>query len=168
MRVSRFLLGGLALFTAALPAQTRKANVLLLIADDLGVDYVNCYKEGANPAKTPTIDGLAARGVMFRNVWAYPLCSPTRAALMTGRYGFRTGIGHLVMGGRGGLGGRGGRGGRGARAPGSSDLTKELTLQPFNHWAAIPFNFILEGVALIAKPLSLSLRLFGNLFAAIR
>jgi F-type H+-transporting ATPase subunit a len=44
-------------------------------------------------------------------------------------------------------------------------FTKELTLQPFNHWAAIPFNFILEGVALIAKPLSLSLRLFGNLFA---
>jgi F-type H+-transporting ATPase subunit a len=51
------------------------------------------------------------------------------------------------------------------KSKGVIGFTKELTLQPFNHWAAIPFNFILEGVALIAKPLSLSLRLFGNLFA---
>jgi F-type H+-transporting ATPase subunit a len=48
---------------------------------------------------------------------------------------------------------------------GFGGFTKELTLQPFNHWAAIPFNFALEGVALLAKPLSLSLRLFGNLYA---
>jgi F-type H+-transporting ATPase subunit a len=48
---------------------------------------------------------------------------------------------------------------------GGIGFLKELTLQPFNHWAAIPFNFILEGVALIAKPLSLSLRLFGNMYA---
>ena len=51
------------------------------------------------------------------------------------------------------------------KSKGVIGFTKELTLQPFNHRAAIPFNFILEGVALIAKPLSLSLRLFGNLFA---
>ena len=44
-------------------------------------------------------------------------------------------------------------------------FTKELILQPFNHWAAVPFNFALEGVSLIAKPVSLSLRLFGNLYA---
>jgi F-type H+-transporting ATPase subunit a len=48
---------------------------------------------------------------------------------------------------------------------GFGGFTRELTLQPFNHWAAIPFNFLLEGVALIAKPISLSLRLFGNLYA---
>jgi len=48
---------------------------------------------------------------------------------------------------------------------GIGGFTKELTLQPFNHWAAVPFNFALEGVSLIAKPLSLSLRLFGNLYA---
>ena len=51
------------------------------------------------------------------------------------------------------------------RIKGIGGFTKELTLQPFNHWAAIPFNFVLEGVALIAKPISLSLRLFGNLYA---
>jgi F-type H+-transporting ATPase subunit a len=51
------------------------------------------------------------------------------------------------------------------KAKGVMGFTKELTLQPFNHPVAIPFNLILEGVALLAKPLSLSLRLFGNLFA---
>jgi F-type H+-transporting ATPase subunit a len=48
---------------------------------------------------------------------------------------------------------------------GIGGFTKELTLTPFNHWAAIPFNLILEGVSLIAKPISLSLRLFGNMYA---
>ncbi|MGD8976485.1 MAG: F0F1 ATP synthase subunit A [Gammaproteobacteria bacterium] len=48
---------------------------------------------------------------------------------------------------------------------GVGGFIKDYTLQPINHWAAIPFNLILEGVALLAKPLSLSLRLFGNLFA---
>lgn len=48
---------------------------------------------------------------------------------------------------------------------GFGGFTKELTLQPFNHWAAIPFNLVLEGVSLLAKPISLSLRLFGNLYA---
>jgi F-type H+-transporting ATPase subunit a len=48
---------------------------------------------------------------------------------------------------------------------GFGGFTKELTLTPFNHWAAIPFNFALEGVSLVAKPVSLSLRLFGNLYA---
>jgi F-type H+-transporting ATPase subunit a len=51
------------------------------------------------------------------------------------------------------------------KAKGVSGFVKELTLQPFNHPIAIPFNLVLEGVALLAKPLSLSLRLFGNLFA---
>lgn len=48
---------------------------------------------------------------------------------------------------------------------GLKSFTKELTLQPFNHPVMIPFNFILEGVGLIAKPISLALRLFGNLYA---
>lgn len=48
---------------------------------------------------------------------------------------------------------------------GPKTFIKELTLQPFNHPVFIPFNFILEFVGLIAKPISLSLRLFGNLYA---
>jgi F-type H+-transporting ATPase subunit a len=43
---------------------------------------------------------------------------------------------------------------------------RELTLQPFNHWAFIPFNIFIEVVGLLAKPFSLGLRLFGNLYAA--
>lgn len=44
-------------------------------------------------------------------------------------------------------------------------FAKELTLQPFNHWAFIPINLVLEGVTLISKPVSLGLRLFGNMYA---
>lgn len=72
-------------------------NVLLLIADDLGVGDVGVYTTGPNavpgtPPPTPNIDGLAASGVLFREAWSAPVCSPTRAALVTGRYGFRTGV----------------------------------------------------------------------------
>jgi F-type H+-transporting ATPase subunit a len=48
---------------------------------------------------------------------------------------------------------------------GIGGFTKELALNPFNHWALIPVNLVLELSALIAKPVSLSLRLFGNMYA---
>ncbi|WP_018982205.1 F0F1 ATP synthase subunit A [Salinimonas chungwhensis] len=48
---------------------------------------------------------------------------------------------------------------------GIGGFTKELTMQPFNHWAFIPVNFVLETVTLLARPFSLALRLFGNLYA---
>jgi len=51
------------------------------------------------------------------------------------------------------------------KVKGPKSFIKELTLQPFNHPLMIPFNFILEGVGLLAKPISLALRLFGNLYA---
>lgn len=51
------------------------------------------------------------------------------------------------------------------KVKGISGFTKELTLQPFNHWLFIPINLLLEGVTLLSKPVSLSLRLFGNLYA---
>ncbi|QSX33664.1 F0F1 ATP synthase subunit A [Shewanella avicenniae] len=51
------------------------------------------------------------------------------------------------------------------KVKGVSGFVKELTLQPFNHWAMIPVNFLLESVTLLAKPISLALRLFGNLYA---
>jgi F-type H+-transporting ATPase subunit a len=50
------------------------------------------------------------------------------------------------------------------KVKGLSGFVGELTLQPFGKWM-LPFNFLLEGVALIAKPISLGLRLFGNLYA---
>lgn len=51
------------------------------------------------------------------------------------------------------------------KVKGVGTFLKELTLQPFNHPIAIPFNLLIEGVALLAKPISLSLRLFGNMYA---
>lgn len=51
------------------------------------------------------------------------------------------------------------------KVKGIKGFTKELTLQPFNHPVMIPFNLLLELVGLLAKPVSLSLRLFGNLYA---
>ena len=48
---------------------------------------------------------------------------------------------------------------------GFTGFVKELTLHPFNHPVFIPFNFVLESISLLSKPLSLGLRLFGNMFA---
>ena len=48
---------------------------------------------------------------------------------------------------------------------GVKGFVKSLTLHPFNHWLFIPINFILEGVSLLSKPVSLGLRLFGNMYA---
>ena len=48
---------------------------------------------------------------------------------------------------------------------GLSGFVKELTLTPFNHWAFVPINLLLETVTLISKPISLGLRLFGNMYA---
>jgi len=78
-------------------AAAAQENVLLVLLDDVGVDMVGCYDEGPVPATTPVIDGLAQDGVLFRNAWANPCCSPTRATILTGRYGFRTGIGFVVQ-----------------------------------------------------------------------
>lgn len=71
-------------------------NIVLLLADDFGVDLMPAFGEGANLPCTPNLDALAASGLLFRNAWASPMCSPARAAILTGRHGFRTGIGQPV------------------------------------------------------------------------
>jgi arylsulfatase A-like enzyme len=71
-------------------------NVLLIVADDLGTDKISSYGESPSSPRTPNIDALAAAGVRFQNAYANPICSPTRAALLTGRYARRTGMGAIV------------------------------------------------------------------------
>ena len=83
---------------AAKPAQGRRPNIILIMADDLGREGLSCY--GSLSYKTPNLDALAAGGIRFANAYSTPLCSPSRAAIMTGRYGFRTGWNQLI--GRGG------------------------------------------------------------------
>lgn len=83
----------------ALPAQASN-NVLLIIADDFGVDACRLYNtaSGAQLAPMPNLDNLAASGVKFTNAYACPLCSPTRSAVLTGRHGSRTGTANVVGG----------------------------------------------------------------------
>jgi arylsulfatase A-like enzyme len=71
-------------------------NFLVIVLDDIGIEALSAYGEGQIPAPTPNIDALAAGGVLFRYAYGNPFCSPTRATLQTGRFGFRTGIGNLV------------------------------------------------------------------------
>ena len=66
-----------------------RPNIIFILADDLGLDGVGCY--GSDKHKTPNIDKLAASGTRFETCYAAPLCGPSRALLMTGRYAFRTG-----------------------------------------------------------------------------
>jgi arylsulfatase A-like enzyme len=93
MRPGRLLLSCLLPLLLCAAAAAQQPNVLLIIADDLGVDRVGAYATVPDPGHTPRIDALAAQGILFRNAYANPVCSPTRATLLTGRYGFRTGIG---------------------------------------------------------------------------
>lgn len=74
---------------AAADAKASKPpNFVLLMADDCSAREFGCY--GHTEHKTPNLDTLAKTGVMFRTCWASPICSPSRAEIMTGRYGFRT------------------------------------------------------------------------------
>ena len=87
------------LFTGLLHAA--QPNILLIIADDYGADSSSLYNStnrGASLPPTPNIAALATNGVVFRNAYANPICSPTRACLITGRHGFRTGIGDVILG----------------------------------------------------------------------
>lgn len=75
---------------------TAAPNILLIIGDDMGVETLASYGIGENPPSTAALDELAREGVRFTNVWSQPSCSPTRATMITGRYGFRTGVGLAV------------------------------------------------------------------------
>ncbi len=71
-------------------------NVLVVVLDDLGIDNFSFPPFGWNAAPLapdlPVLAAIAAQGVSFRNFWATPECSPSRAAMLTGRHGFRTGV----------------------------------------------------------------------------
>jgi arylsulfatase A-like enzyme len=71
-------------------------NVLLILGDDMGVETLSAYGLGETAPTTATLDNIAQEGVLFKNFWSQPVCSPTRSTIMTGRYGFRTGVGMAV------------------------------------------------------------------------
>lgn len=70
-------------------------NVLLIIADDLGAEATSLYPElkgNSGQVPIPNIEALAHDGLVFDNAWASPVCSPTRGTIVSGQYGFRTGV----------------------------------------------------------------------------
>lgn len=71
-------------------------NILLVVLDDAGAEQFKALGQGFFYAQQPTLDFLFANGVAIRNGFTYPICSPTRATFLTGRFGFRTGIGDIV------------------------------------------------------------------------
>lgn len=87
------------LFSMAAPALAQRRplpNVVLIYADDLGFGDLGCY--GHPTIRTPNLDRLAAEGSRFTQFYsAAPLCSPSRAALLTGRYPVRSGINFVLF-----------------------------------------------------------------------
>ena len=81
---------------AALQGAGDRPNILVVVLDDLGIDQMAFPPFGWNAApeapSMPVLAEIAAKGVSFRNFWATPECSPSRAAMLTGRHSFRTGV----------------------------------------------------------------------------
>ena len=90
--MAAFCLGFVLLATAA---AVDKPNVIYIVADDLGWKDVGF--NGCTDIKTPNIDALATGGAKFTQFYVQPMCTPTRAALMTGRYPFRYGLQTAVI-----------------------------------------------------------------------
>jgi arylsulfatase A-like enzyme len=85
--------------TGALPASGAdpvRPNVVLVMTDDQGYGDLGCH--GNRVVRTPNIDRLHGGSVRLTNFHVDPTCSPTRSALMTGRYSSRVGVWHTVMG----------------------------------------------------------------------
>src|SRR5664279_4592818 len=81
---------------AALPAAPpRPPNIVMIYADDLGYGDLGCY---GSKIRTPNLDRMAAEGMRFTQFYsANPVCSPSRAALLTGRYPTRTGVPNVIF-----------------------------------------------------------------------
>jgi len=76
---------------AAEPKATKRPNIIIILADDLGWGDLGCY---GNPSiRTPNLDRMATEGMRFTDFYsAAEVCTPSRAALLTGRYPIRSGM----------------------------------------------------------------------------
>ncbi len=73
--------------TGIAAAKNERPNIVLILADDLGVEGLNCY--GGTSYRTPRLDRLAMEGIRFTQAYAQPLCTNSRVQLMTGKYNHR-------------------------------------------------------------------------------
>lgn len=99
-KIGRRVLGGVALLAvAAMPATAQQAqsaqrpNIVVIVADDVGFTDLGVY---GGEARTPNIDALARRGAQFSRYYSSPLCSPSRAMLLTGMDAHRTGHSTII------------------------------------------------------------------------
>lgn len=83
------LSGTLTALVAADAQAAPKPNIIFILSDDVGIGNIGCY---GGHFKTPNIDALAAGGTRFEHCYANPVCGPSRATCLTGRYVFRTGM----------------------------------------------------------------------------
>lgn len=67
-------------------------NILLIIADDMGLDATPGYDTGTIKPNMPNLENMINSGVRFTNLWSNPTCTPTRSSILTGKYGFRTNV----------------------------------------------------------------------------
>ena len=90
---------GIALFglACAEPATERRPNVIIILTDDQGFGDAGVH--GNDKIRTPNLDRFAREGVEFTRFYVSPVCAPTRASLMTGRYYYRSGVIHTSRGG---------------------------------------------------------------------
>ncbi|GAA3639881.1 hypothetical protein GCM10022397_26420 [Flavivirga jejuensis] len=72
--------------------QSTAPNILLIIADDMGLDATPSYDIGNTKPNMPNLQSLIDTGVRFNNLWSNPTCTPTRAGILTGKYGYNTGV----------------------------------------------------------------------------
>ncbi len=81
--IGALLLGG----ETTVADESRRPNVVVILADDLGRELLSSY--GGESYETPTLDRFAQQGMQFNTCYATPMCAPSRVELLTGRYSFR-------------------------------------------------------------------------------
>ena len=85
-----YLAAWLVVFQVPLAARETPPNLVVILADDLGIECLTTY--GGKSHATPHIDRLRAQGMQFSHCFSNPFCSPSRASLLTGRYPFKNGL----------------------------------------------------------------------------
>lgn len=97
---------------------TQQPNIILILADDLGWADLKCY--GSTFYETPNLDRLASMGIRFNNAYAScPVCSPTRASILSGKYPIKTGVTDWIVG---------------RQSTGKGAVHEKLVAQPFNYF----------------------------------